>query len=285
MDPSTVVNNNIPSLVVQDDIPDPTANVPGLSIRPQDPEGEDRPATGQRVRKLIKGIDLTELRAATLPDNAYWLYALPVIGWIALACLKIHCYRKNAQAESELQERDYASAGHEDRVEILKTVIDKAGPNKWQYQLELAREYLLNGKPDEAKKALDAAAVQRQAPRQTGWYNVKGLNLIHFNSPEGDWWKDPKNVITITYRTATEALLHTAVAALEGRFVDAYHAGNEVIFYDKSPELQMKIRQLQRQLVVAMEEIIKAASVDRTAPIDANMRTIVIAEGHYYGGS
>jgi hypothetical protein len=198
----------------------------------------------------IKAMDLTHLRSSSLPTDSYWLLAVPIIGWLAFACLKIHCGIKHGQAEKIMRENQYNSiASNEDKINILKNVINKSGPLAWQYRLELARLQLLTGDNSGADATLKKVNEQRGSPSQTGLYHVRDKGLVSFQAA-GHCWAD--DVIKITHHTAEEALLHANAHAATGRLTAAYDSYNEALYYDDSQK--EKIRPLQVALVKKMQE-------------------------------
>src|ERR1700722_14355405 len=122
----------------------------------------------------VKSINLNSLRNATLPkDTLFWiLVGVPIIGWIALACLKIKCISAHEKAE-KLMNGAPPDETIENRVHRVSTAAKLAGPISWQYRLELAKLQLLKGDAIEANQTLTQAKFQRGSPTQTGWYNVK----------------------------------------------------------------------------------------------------------------
>lgn len=200
----------------------------------------------------IKALDLTKFRTNDLPKRHYWLLVLPVIGWVALACLKIHYVVNHSQAEKIMKKSHYDSAKtSEEKINILKKVIDKKGPLTWQYHLELAKLQLLNGDNEAADETLKQIIKKRGVPFQTGWYNVRDMGLVSFEVARGEDWVDKKNVIKITSYTSEEAMIHASVHASNGRFAEAYDSYNQAIYYDSFK--RVKIRPLQIALVKAIQ--------------------------------
>jgi hypothetical protein len=199
----------------------------------------------------IKALDLTQFRNSNLPINFYWFLALPVVGWVALACLKINYVIKNTQAERIMRESQYDLVkGMDEKIEILRNVIKKSGPLAWQYQLELARLQLLNEDNAGADATLKEINKQRGLPEQTGWYNVRDKDLVSFEIARGSW-SDARNVIKITHYTAEEAIMHASVHTVNGRLAAAYDSYNQAIYYDDL--LKEEIRPCQVALAKKMQ--------------------------------
>lgn len=202
--------------------------------------------------KKLTAIDLTHFRNSSLPLHFYLFLALPIVGWIALACLKINYVIKNMQAERLMKESQYhLLKTNEEKIKVLKDVIKKSGPLAWQYQLELCRLQLLNGDHEGADVTLNEINKQRETPVQTGWYNVRDKELVSFKVAKGNW-VDGKNVIAITHYTAEEAMINASVHTINGRFVAAYDSYNQAIYYNES--VREEVRPYQVALVKEMQE-------------------------------
>ncbi len=201
----------------------------------------------------INAMDLSSFRNSSFPNSYYWLLAVPIIGWIALACIKIYYVITNAKAEQILKDSEFSEKGStEDKIKILRSAVRESGPLAWQYQLELVRLQLLNGENQEADTTLREIDKTRGSPSQSGWYNVKGKGLVTFEVAPGECWADGKNVIKITHHTAEEAYIHASVHAANNRLAAAYDSYNQAIYYDDS--LKEKIRPLQVALVKKMQK-------------------------------
>lgn len=182
----------------------------------------------------IQMIDLKQFRSSNLPGNIYLLLLLPVIGWIALGCLKYHYIRKHRSAEQIMTQKNFDSEPNVNKkIAVISEAIKVCGPHAWQYRLELARLHLLNGEFRLAAKDLVDVKSQRGTPTQTGHYNVRKVGLVSFKVDSSNMWVDGQFVIQINYHNGPEALLHAAIFAANKQSVEAYDAYNEVLYYDK----------------------------------------------------
>jgi hypothetical protein len=188
-------------------------------------------------RSEIEAIDLKQFRNSdffsnSVYSNYYFLLVLvPVIGWIALACLKGYHVSKHRSAEKIMATKCFDSLSTTDeKIAVVAEAIKVSGPLAWQYRLELARLHLLSGEFSKAAEDLAAVKEQRGAPEQTGYYNVRNLGLVSFQNA-GPGWVDKRFVLKINNDNGEEALLAAAVFAANKQSMQAYDAYNEVIFY------------------------------------------------------
>lgn len=235
----------------------------------------------------IKAVDLKQYRNSDLPKISYLLLLVPVIGWIAMACLKLYYVSCHNAAEQILQDNkfDAAETTITKKVIAVARTLSVSGPLAWQYQLELARLFLVQAdgdKMDAAVKNLAEVAEKRGLPRQTGHYNVKAItltsdsnlsvqfNLVSFKKAPGNW-VDGDNVMQVEYNDAAEALLNAAAFAAKQQFAKAYDAYNHVMYYNVREGVEADVynspsRKHQIALVDAMKMI---ASGDATKEIPA----------------
>ncbi|MBA3237472.1 MAG: hypothetical protein H0T62_03860 [Parachlamydiaceae bacterium] len=104
--------------------------------------------------ELINAIDLTQFRNADLPTCFYLLLLIPIIGWIALPCLKIYYLLEHDEMENFLKIRQFDIQNTDEKIKILSELIQPNGPLAWQYQLELTKQHLLNEDYDSADTLL-----------------------------------------------------------------------------------------------------------------------------------
>jgi hypothetical protein len=183
----------------------------------------------------IQNLDLQQFRSSALPRRSYWLLLVPVIGWIALACLKGLYVLRHRAAEKMILDIDRCHSVNE-KIELVSKVIQASGPHAWQYLLERASLHLHAKKYQAAAVDLAAAQEQRGLPSQTGNYNVRAIGLISFvvaNTP-GVRWEDGKYVMRMQNHTGEEALLRATVYAANQRYPEAYDAYNEVMYYNQT---------------------------------------------------
>jgi len=197
----------------------------------------------------LNAIDLTHFRNSNLPTYFYFFLAVPIIGWVAFACLKINYVIKNTRAERIIKEGNYNSASMADKIKILNEVIAKSGPLAWQYRLELTRLQLLNGDKTGANATLNEINTERGSPDLPNFHYTRGLVSIETApSPYGYGI----NVIKLTHHTTEEAILNASAHTLNGRLDAAYDSYNQAIYYNRS--LWEKIRPVQVALVKKMQE-------------------------------
>jgi hypothetical protein len=183
----------------------------------------------------IQALNLRSLRNSdlNLSESGVMTYvAIPIFGWIALAYKKISNMIHHGYGEKMLERWNFEKADSDEKITILSKAIKVSGNLAWQYHLESARLHIL--KEDFKSAAADLQAVRdlRGSPWQTGYNNVKGKGLVFFNKDTSSHWVDSGNVMHVEYHNAPEALLNAVVLSSNQKFVDAYNAYNEVIFYD-----------------------------------------------------
>lgn len=214
-------------------------------------------ALQQRVRAKgydlseISACDLTQYRNADFPSIYSYLYFIPIVGWLALAYLKISYIAGHRAAEKELAKHGYSSnLSVSDKIEIMQKAIAASGRTAWKYNFELARLQL--EKEDFTAAANTLSRIQRQidSPTQTGHYNVRGKNIVSFIDA-GPVYVDRHYVMRMHYHNAEQALFNAVIAAHQGNYAEAYDAYNEVTYYNPSIS---KSRLHQTELVRKMTE-------------------------------
>lgn len=160
----------------------------------------------------IQALDLTHFRNSNLPVPSYLLLLIPIIGWIALGCLKWHYVNKHSAAEKIMQNGSFDSASTEQKIEIVKNAIKVSGPLAWQYQYELAKLYLINNQTHLAANVLEAIK------RQLGF-------------PDGHQYHNGFAAVYVKYHDGYQALLQAALFAIKNQYEEAYDAYGEVSFY------------------------------------------------------
>jgi hypothetical protein len=123
--------------------------------------------------ELIHAIDLTQFRNADLPTSYYLLLLIPIIGWIALPCLKIYYILEHDEMENFLKGRQFDTQNTDEKIRILSELIQLDGPLAWQYQLELTRQHLLNEDYDSADTSL-----LEYYPERTVLFGLECKNVI-----------------------------------------------------------------------------------------------------------
>lgn len=162
----------------------------------------------------IQALDLTHFRNSNLPVLSYMLLLVPIIGWIALGCLKWHYVNKHSAAEKIMQNGSFDSASTEQKIEIVKNAIKVSGPLAWQYQYELAKLYLINNQIHLAANVLEAIK------RQLGF-------------PDGhQYHNDGFGTVYVKYHNGYQALLQAALFAIKNQYEEAYDAYGEVRFFN-----------------------------------------------------
>lgn len=180
----------------------------------------------------IEALDLTQFRNSDLPTTYYFLLLVPVIGWIALCCLKYNYVTKHQEGEKHMQQVE-STRDLSVKIYHVTAAIKESGPLGWQYQLDLARLYLLDNQYIKASIALIAFKNHVGDPEQSGWNNVRNKGLVSFKPlQDGFIYVDHEFVMHVDYHNGPQALLNAAVLAAREKYVEAYDAYNEVIFYE-----------------------------------------------------
>lgn len=213
--------------------------VNALSLREKDEKDDLSRLDPSRA----KAIDLSEIRKNTKLDfsPALIISCIFIVGWLAVAVLKIRNEISHYRAESRL-----ASGTTK---ENLQEAIKVAGPLRWQYQLELAKLHLVAGEIDDADNLLRQVRNQRG---ETLSYPPPPINAVsyrevHFN---------PGTISTyglsygmkLEYHSFEEAMLHVMLFSAQRNYTEAYEALNEVGHYNP----QFNFRLLQAELVKKM---------------------------------
>lgn len=242
--------------------------------------------------EAIRAVDLKQFRNSDLPSSAHYLWLIPMIGWIALLCLKIYYVSCHNAGEKVLEDNKFDSLTKTSvKAFALARAREASGPLGWQYRLELARVFILDGRDFAiivARTNLSKVTEDRGAPRQTGHYNVKEItsssnsnhhinfDLVSFKKAPGNW-VDGDNVMQMEYNDAAEALLNAAAFAKAGAqdptlYAKAYDAYNHVMYYNVREGVEITpydspSRKYQRNLVAMMKNIDEDARDARTKEI------------------
>ncbi|GAB4237758.1 MAG: hypothetical protein Tsb0021_17550 [Chlamydiales bacterium] len=181
----------------------------------------------------VQALNLRQFRNSHLSNKSYLLMLIPIIGWLALGCMKVYAIKKHMDGERVLREANFDNLDTDQKITTISNAINVSGQRAWQYRLEKARLHLIKGENQQAMVEVNLAKMQIGKPYQTGHYNVRGKRLVTFLKPrEYKNYVDGNNVIKITYRSGEEALLNAAILAANKKYEDAYEAYNELVYYN-----------------------------------------------------
>jgi hypothetical protein len=183
-----------------------------------------------------QSLNFKQYRNADLESSDLWMILIPVVGWIALLCLKICHLKAHYSAEKIMKKENYDQQDIDGKIMTLSRAINAAGPLAWQYCLERANLHLIKKQFKLADLNLQAVRCLRGVPSQSSEFTARGLNLVSFTkapAPQSGTWADPNYVMKKDYYSREEAMLNAAVLASNGEYDKAYDAYNEVMFWNR----------------------------------------------------